>query len=442
MNKSLGELIHDCRKRMEQKQQTIANAVGKSAAWISEIETGKEVPSIELLLEIYEALGLSGDTHHESDIRLWLLKWLESGIKKHSGAGRQSGEAGLQKLISQLAERRKLKAIKATPTLVDFPDGFDNLVIICGDRREHPPKTRGDIFAESVSATDLMNIAQLIDRIGPVDIWSDKLFVHLNEDEIKREFGDNDLILLGSPAVNLASRAINSHFIFRFAVPDIAQTFDAELRKVSAINDRLRLEIFWKMSAAWQGEQRFVGIDIGKLSEEYATARVRREEIEQLAASVSQLLGQHTVKEIKNFFRLDGLVDTADAKTHGTVTRIDNDFGVVSLGPNPYDNSGKHSCILVAGIHGPGTYSALTLLLEDSFEEHPLGGVFEVHLDPLGAWITRLRNSRPQWQTQRYTIGKIISNLKKENQIDPSSTLKVEEKNRLIAFVERFGSNK
>ena len=88
-----------------------------------------------------------------------------------------------------------------------------------------------------------------------------------------------------------------------------------------------------------------------------------------------------------NRFRKPGLVDPADWRIHGTVTKPHNDFGLISLAPNPFADSTDYVCIIVAGIHGPGTAQAVRALADaKNFRDHPFGGVFEVTLDQFQDW--------------------------------------------------------
>ncbi|HEX2077070.1 MAG TPA: hypothetical protein VHG08_05155, partial [Longimicrobium sp.] len=73
--------------------------------------------------------------------------------------------------------------------LTGFPEEFEPLVIVTGDRREVPPKHKGDLLAYSVSSIDLMYLPLLrfeARRPGaPAPIMlSDKQFVTDRKDEL------------------------------------------------------------------------------------------------------------------------------------------------------------------------------------------------------------------------------------------------------------------
>src|SRR6185295_18401362 len=106
----------------------------------------------------------------------------------------------------------------ANRTLGDFPYSSEPLTIVCGDRRDLTPKTRGDIFAHSLSITDLTFLLKL-GLPDNVTIKSDKLFVLMSWEYLKREFGNTNLLVIGSPAVNFAIRVINNYTVFRFNLP-------------------------------------------------------------------------------------------------------------------------------------------------------------------------------------------------------------------------------
>jgi hypothetical protein len=113
-----------------------------------------------------------------------------------------------------------------------------------------------------------------------------------------------------------------------------------------------------------------------------------------------------------NGFKKPGLLDPSDAAIHGESTSEDNDFALISLAPNPFATSPDYICIMVAGIHGPGTAHAVKALAEDDFRDHPFGGIIEVSLDPFTDWPTRFQQASWSWQTKPYDSEKLLANLK------------------------------
>jgi hypothetical protein len=57
-------------------------------------------------------------------------------------------------------------------TLKSFPEEFEPLVIVTGDRREVPPQSHGDLLAYSVSNTDFMYLYHL--RIRNTTVFGNK----------------------------------------------------------------------------------------------------------------------------------------------------------------------------------------------------------------------------------------------------------------------------
>jgi hypothetical protein len=150
-----------------------------------------------------------------------------------------------------------------------------------------------------------------------------------------------------------------------------------------------------------------------------------------------------------NEFRAPGLIDLSDATLHARATRPDNDFALISLAPNPFSTAKNHDyvCIMVAGIHGPGTAHALRALAEDDFRDHPFGGIIEVEIDQFEDWPTRFQNASWRWQTKKYDSQKLLTNLK--NALTQPNHLRARVFENLteaeivdcIHFVERISKN-
>jgi hypothetical protein len=120
--------------------------------------------------------------------------------------------------------------------------------------------------------------------------------------------------------------------------------------------------------------------------------------------------------EFMNEFRKAGFMDSATARIHGSVRRINNDFGVISIAKNPYSDPEKNFvCIFTAGISGAGTASLVKFLAEADqgrFEGHPFGGVLEIPLLQNQEWAEIPFHSKPWWRTKTYDIDKILRNVK------------------------------
>jgi y4mF family transcriptional regulator len=57
--KDLGAFIRDQRHQQEMSQQTLADKIGVSRLWVSEVENGKNRAEIGLILRALSALGIS-----------------------------------------------------------------------------------------------------------------------------------------------------------------------------------------------------------------------------------------------------------------------------------------------------------------------------------------------------------------------------------------------
>jgi hypothetical protein len=114
----------------------------------------------------------------------------------------------------------------------------------------------------------------------------------------------------------------------------------------------------------------------------HCPSKLSEEEIQKLAADVSTIVRMKSERATLNEFRRAGLIDPADQRIHGKSTHEDNDFGLISVGQNPYAAPGSgFVAILAAGIHGPGSVQALKALASrdkrNTFGHHPFGGILE-----------------------------------------------------------------
>jgi transcriptional regulator with XRE-family HTH domain len=450
-------------------QNRLADALGKSKQWISNLETGKDVPSLALLIQLHELLVEPDTSEPKASLAVWLLTSIQKSIEKENllPNTKETTRAVLQKTIGQLIQPSSRRKRSTNRSLEFFPYYREPLTIVCGDRRDLTPKTRGDIFAHSVSIADLTFLLRL-ELPSNTMIKSDKLFVLMSWEYLEREFGNTNLLVIGSPAVNFAARVINNYSVFRFNLPpwlkkkeELIRTleesgdWDADLPSPKELQDPKNLELFWKL--AQKAEDTQLAAIKGELSpgeEQARTELIKRlldktnpstEEIEntkQLARMFNKILEGQTAKSLMNHFRRPGLIDFADATVHGTSTRGDNDFALISLAPNPFAKSHNYVCVLVAGIHGPGTAHALRALAEDDFLSHPFGGVIEVELNQFDDWPGRFQHASWRWQTKAYDHHKLLNNLKstlavKEGRPREFENLTDDEIRRCVDFVRQ-----
>lgn len=424
--RDLGELIKQAREARKAStgkaltQEELGDIINVSKQWISSVERGKRLPSLALLVQLHEILVGVNDPNSQGSLGVWLLSWLEKQVQGDISS--EDRRRTIQEVIENAAGsiqpvtsfRQNLR-----PTLENFPDAFQPLTIVCGDRRESEPKTRGDIFANSVSTSDLTFLLNL-GLPSNVIIRSDKPFVFMGEDFLQREFGNTNLLVIGSPAVNLAARIINNQSVFRFNLPQWLKEKDSQIRK-SKEPTNPDLEAFWHLAQSPADTK--VALDsspannhrreelIKRLLQKARITSTDADRVAHLATIVNQILESMTAESLIAAFSRGGLVDFSEAAIHGMSFRQDNDFALISLAPNPFARSPDFMSIMVAGIHGPGTAHALKALAEDDFHEHPFGGIIEVELDTVADWPSRFQQASWRWQTKGYSAGELLAQL-------------------------------
>ena len=261
----------------------------------------------------------------------------------------------------------------------------------------------------------------------------------MEKDYLKKEFGKTNLLVIGSPAVNFLARVVNNHSVFRFNLPpwlkqkeklirtlEEPNDWDSTLPSLKELNERKNLDPFWQLAQSPYDTEVLASDE--KHDNETDETRKRQllkrlldkanpldaeiEHVQQLARMSKRILGEKTAKELMNDFRIPGLIDFSDGTVHGTSTSDDNDFALISLAPNPFASSSEYVCVLVAGIHGPGTAHALRALAEDGFHEHPFGGIIEVVMEQFNVpWPARFQQATWRWQTKAYTAEMLLDNL-------------------------------
>src|SRR5215207_8494678 len=184
---TFGEFIRNVRGKAS--LEMLAGRVRKSTVWMREIERGKVVPTFELMLQLYSELAPEDAQDPSSDLKVWIITWLKAKAEQTPGIDKDAVLATITQLYGHAKPTGKTRPTHAhLPTLEDFPEGFENLVVVCGDRREVPPDTKGDLFVDSFSSTDLIGLKTLFERTGPLEIRSDKCFIVGDRDYLEREF--------------------------------------------------------------------------------------------------------------------------------------------------------------------------------------------------------------------------------------------------------------
>ncbi len=413
----MGKLIRVARNTTGRSQEDVAREVGKQKQLVSSAERDRHVPPLDLLVRLHEMLYREADEDRARSLGLWIVKWIEALAKRCAlDRDQRVTLAGALNLLEEaLAPHPSARmAARSFVSLEDFPAAvFQPLTIIAGDRRETSENrlSLADLFAYSVSITDMTYLPLLPAMQPPPKIHSDKLVVVMDPVFLRNEFGSSHLLIVGSPAVNWAARIINRLSLFRFDIDPEWVTWDEQLRLRPELKDEQVLRFFWRIAQMVEKNGGGVNQEAVQrhLNPDGLTGQAKL--VDEAFKAVRDVLAgnRNRFRYIMNKFRKSGLLDPADGRIHGEVTRDNNDFAVISLAPNPFDPTKEHVAILVAGVHGPGTTHALRILLEEpgAFKDHPFGGVLEVHLPRYSDWSSRLQRVTWEWQTEPYEPAKL-----------------------------------
>jgi hypothetical protein len=291
-------------------------------------------------------------------------------------------------------------------TLKSFPEDFLPLVVVTGDRREVPPQSQGDLLAYSVSNTDFMYLNYL--NIPNVIVQSDKQFVIENEDVLRKRFGETNILVIGSPAVNLLARRINDQSIYRFSVSEetkaeLEEQNDFINKYIETDDDRF---IYYQCLEGLVKIDSILARNVG-LDPHIDELRLRAEKIvpEFMKTRICADL-QANPRPIRNLMhKLDkpGIFDSMAKINRGEAIPASKDYGLISILRNPFSESDDYYIIYVAGVHGPGTALGVKLLSEkNAFKDHPFGGIYEVNIDRFAEFFEKFQKSRAKWETRPY----------------------------------------
>lgn len=293
--------------------------------------------------------------------------------------------------------------------LTEFPDAFQPLIVITGDRREVPPQSRGDVLAYSVSSTDYMFINHLM--LGESQVVSDKQFVISSEEDLRNRFGASNLLVVGSPAVNLLSRRINEAAAFRFSISEETRS---ELREQ---NRFLAEYIEYEEDDLFVYHQCLEGIlETGDILRRVMDLAPNLEELtlraDRIVAAFKQTqicrnlqTGARPVRYLMHKLDKPGIWDSLAHVNRGETIGANKDYGLISVLQNPFSDSDEYSIIYVAGVHGPATALGLRLLRKsEAFTNRPFGGVYEVNLERFAPFFDKIQHSKERWETRPYDV--------------------------------------
>jgi len=406
---TLGELIRAARGQRSQK--CLADALGISEATVGANERGERVPGLDVLSCL---AALVEDKEARADLLTrWLAKWVQLKVEGvgEGLAARPLLDQAAAGLVGALA-RRPLPPVYPR-TLQGFPEQFQPLIGVFPDRREVPPDSPADLFIRSGAVTDFQYLP-LLESLGDrFTICSDKFFVLMKEEWLRERFAGHHLLVVGSSGVNWLTRQLARTALFRPLISPYWRAWDREYRSVTELDDHRMLGVFWRLLEQVQHSHDHK-VNPGALTEELL-GREQHRRLPRAMELIDDLLQGRTESAIVQQFRVPGFADPADGELHGRLPGDNNDFGVITLAPHPFDDSGDYVAIVCAGISGPGTAHGLKALLteQELFAAHPFGGVVKVNLPAReNDWPGRFENAGWVWQTQPYTPEKILGKLR------------------------------
>lgn len=419
-DRPLGDLIKHARAqapldREQRSQRAVATRLGLSEATIGAVERGERIPALDALARLATLFEPGGDQRHDLLAR-WLVKWLERKVAGVDNPGqRQTLEQAAGRLLAALATPARSLPPALPRSLAGFPEQFEPLIAVFPDRREIPPDSPADLFIRSGAVTDSQYLPLLRGLSAPLRVYTDKFFVLMKQQWLQERFGGHNLLVVGSSGVNWLTRALAHRALFRPLIEPYWRDWDERYRHRKAeLDDHLLLGAFWRLLVQ---RQHFPDqpLDTTTLPRSVlGEAQVAR--LPMAAELLDDITEGRTETEIIQKFRIPGFADPADGRRHGQLPGGNTDFGVVSLAPHPFDDTGQFVSIIVAGISGPATAHGLRALLtsQPSFARHPFGGVIRVNLPTREeGWPGRFENADWLWETKEYDDEhKLLANLR------------------------------
>ncbi len=382
----------------ESSVSEIAVLIGKSKSYVSQVRTSRQVPT-DLALAVMAA-GYAPEALPE----LVALAARERARSQRlpDDAMREKALAMLELLTIESSRAEKASApTHGSRSFRNFPQAFYPLAIVTGDKREERGRhisvaDFGSLAATPADTRWIVNLGLRRDVIKHID----KNFILLPEERLIERFAEVNLLVIGSPAANHLARLINRTSVFRF---NCSVAMDCAVDQI-----------------------------IAKAREYTPAGLVAYQEECRL-----------TLAEIMLSFFTGGIIDPTYPSDYLRASHVDRisgartpgfDYGLLSFAANPFyeakcraegrRNDHRYISILAAGIHHPATAHTVRLLGEDMrargiFDDHPLGGVVRVSLDPNLAFSERVEAAECEWvestldspQTARHARNSIVREL-------------------------------
>lgn len=409
----LAALLRDARRRRGLTQPELGKRAQFAKALIGAVEQGARTPSLQMLAALAAALVDEGDRSEE--LARWLPLWIRArscDMPNITDERRQSLVEAVHRLSASAGRTGGRSGRGGALSLANFPAQFQPLTIVCGDRRESPPKTRADMFIRSGAMTDQMFLPFLQGLDEPVPLCSDKLFLRMDEDWLIQRFSTTNLLILGSSRTNWASRIVAGATLFRPMIDSKWLAWDAKFRADHRLDDMSMLRVFWRIVET--AKTTADGSIDAQAVRDQVLPDAEMQWLDAAEAMAREFLAGWTAGGIIQQFCLPGFADPADGTVHGQLMGETTDFAVVSLGPNPFDKTGQFVSILCAGISGPGTAHAVRMLVteQERFAAHPYGGVIEVRMPAGESWPARFEKAVCYWETHDYTPERLLANVR------------------------------
>jgi transcriptional regulator with XRE-family HTH domain len=371
-----GERLQNARERAGWSQKLLSEKAGISRVTLASWESGNSAPDSGMALKLAKELDADA-------FEFFLLATHQKAVTTDSLTPE------LQRFVIELLEEKGMLASRHDSlrkpaghlSLVDSLRAFSPMVMFTGDKREDPPKSAGDLLAFSNSSLDERWLCSL--RLPPdTEKISDKVIMTAPEKWLRENFGNKHILCIGSGAANLYSREFNDSFLFRFNITRASK-------------------------ASWEENR-----DNIKRMSQYQLVEFAQKQRDRLKYEMHR-------------FKPPGFVDyNYRYLTLGVDLPQDMDFGVVSLGRNPWAAKGDAKfAILAAGVHLPGTAHAVKFLADPkNFEDHPFGGVIDVEVPAVEhrgsdiPWYEKIGKCKAYWHSAgseplAYTPEKLRKNL-------------------------------
>jgi hypothetical protein len=434
----LSRLLTDYLDRIECSKTEIINTMevlrdvprGKEhpqGKYFFKVAGGSVTPDFDYLLEIVGAVkAKTGRELSAREARVWLAAWLTDYLHKYPkppkrGNGHSKKAAAKRKAVDSFVSnaitsaRRWQLSLDAgrgvdrrhPPTLENKDYILDNCVVIVGASVRLPPTSTEQFFRHNAQLSDLMYLPHLDLGDDPL-LLTDNMVIALPDAERKALLGKKHLLVIGGPAVNVATRYLNNRLIFPFCFDEQKRNFDDvfdALKRLPSLRNSQSVELFYKMLLVPASEvvlesEPFTGRDVEAVWRD--------------------------VEEFRSAFRLDD--DTVYDHIIGWLTSVHSFFdpvavrvvkhsrqqpnlGVISLGKNHWADDPHYVCITVAGLNPFGTVGALRALVYSKFQEHPCGGILNAVLPEESSEFFKFTDAHFDWITGQYSVADLKARL-------------------------------